>query len=64
MTQGEGGRKNMIAHVKPIRPTIVEFEDEAQEKKFLNYALGKTQTPERSHLKALLKKHKPAKERK
>ncbi|GAX92040.1 hypothetical protein EFBL_3731 [Effusibacillus lacus] len=64
MTQGEGGRKYMVTHVKPIRPTIVEFKDEAQEQKFLNYAFGKTQTPERSHLKELLKNHRPAKERK
>lgn len=61
----EGGRK-MITTIKPIRPTHIEFENEDELLKFINYATSKekTNSPGLARLRKLMENHKPAEERK
>lgn len=57
----------MTTTIKPIRPTSIEFENEQERQRFVNYAKTpkKTENDEGlDRMRELLKNHKPAKERK
>lgn len=62
----KGGRRKMATATKPIRPTQLQFETEAEMQKFINYATSteKTSDPGLDRLRRLMKKHTPATERK
>lgn len=62
----KGGRHKMTTEIKPIRPTHLEFETEAEMQKFINYATSKQKTsdPGLDRLRNLKKEHKRAPERK
>lgn len=51
--------------VKPIRPTVLEFETEGEMQEFIDYALSKekTNSPELNKLRELMKNHVPSKRR-
>jgi len=61
-----GGSRNMNTAIKPIRPTNLEFNNESDMQKFLNYATStkKTTTPGLTRARELMKYHQPASERK
>lgn len=62
----KGGRHKMPTAIKPIRPTQLQFENDAEMHKFINYATSKTKTsdPGLDRLRRLMKNHKPTPERK
>ncbi|CAG7638972.1 hypothetical protein PAESOLCIP111_03996 [Paenibacillus solanacearum] len=56
----------MTTAIKPIRPTHLEFETEAEMQNFISYATSKKKTadPGLDRLRKLMKTHKRAPERK
>lgn len=62
----EGGNDMSAAPVKPIRPTVIEFEEETEMQRFINYATSKqkTRSEELERVREKRRKHKRAEEMK
>lgn len=63
----KGGARDMFTtEIKPIRPTNIEFENDEELQKFLNYASStqKTNSKDLERVRDLIKNHRPASERK
>jgi hypothetical protein len=62
----KGGKEMGAAPVKPIRPTTIEFKDDVEMQRFVNYATSKKKT-KNEHLNRVRegrKKHRRAEEMK
>ncbi|MED4732053.1 hypothetical protein [Aneurinibacillus migulanus] len=66
MKKKKGGKEMGAAPVKPIRPTTIEFENEAEMQRFINYATSnrKTKNEALDKVRERRKNHKPAREMK
>ncbi|MBO8172441.1 MAG: hypothetical protein H0Z33_11160 [Bacillaceae bacterium] len=56
----KGGRKKMGV-TKPIRPTKIEFDNETEFQRFINYASDKKKNEKLNKIRDKFKQHKPAK---
>jgi hypothetical protein len=61
-----GGRRKMTTAIKPIRPTVIEFEEKDEMEKFLNYAtsMTKDKSAGMERVRQMMKDHKLAPKRK
>lgn len=66
LMEKRGGNEMGAAPVRPIRPTTIEFENEADMQRFVNYAKSnkKTNSEALEKVRARRKNHKRAKEMK
>lgn len=54
-----------MSEIKPIRPTVIEFETEEEYEAFIEYATSKekTDSPELNKMREMIKNHKRSKRR-
>lgn len=58
-------RNRMVTVTKPIRPTMITFEDDSEMNDFINYAKNTEKTKNNmERVRKMMQKHQPAKKRK